>query len=65
MITGTLIQAGVLTDANGDCVHGLLIDCGQESLRSAALVPLYRDVVIMTMEEYAKLAFAPFQEEKP
>ena len=45
-ITGRLIQAGRLTDTNGDTVHGLLIECDRETLMDNS-IPLYRTVSIM------------------
>lgn len=44
-LLGKLIQAGDLTDNNGDPVTGLLIECPREVLKTTEL-PLYGEVLV-------------------
>lgn len=57
-LTGTLIQAGDVTDNNGQTFPGLLIACERETL-SGATIPLYNIVRITRFEEGTPITTAP------
>lgn len=45
-IVGQLIQAGLIQDADGEAVHGVIIECERDVLRHAK-IPLYSDVIVL------------------
>jgi len=52
MITGTLIEAGDITQYGDSCtMPGIVIECTREELKAAKMMPLYRKVIVTEAPE--------------